>query len=133
MSQIEETRVYSATPAEVWDKIGDPGKINEWHPVIPKCETDGDNRTCTLSDGAVIKEQIISHDDEKMIYTYKILESPLPIRNYESSVSVTPEGDGAKVTWASQFEVVDAPADEIEGAIRGIYVAGLENLDTKFS
>lgn len=30
--------------------------------------------------------------------------------------------------WEAEFEVVGAPAAEVEGAIRGLYQAGLDNL-----
>lgn len=128
MSQITATKVFNAVPAEVWEKIGNPGKISEWHPAIAKSESEGDNRTCTLGDGAIIKEQIMSHDDGNMKYTYVILESPLPVRDYESTVAVEADGAGSKVIWTSQFEVVDAPAEEIEEMIQGLYDGGLENL-----
>jgi hypothetical protein len=47
---------------------------------------------------------------------------------YVSTLSVQVEGDGARLTWASEFEPAGVPAAEIEALIRSLYEAGLHSV-----
>ena len=51
-------------------------------------------RTLTTTDGAVLVERRVQYSDEGMSYSYQILESPLPVADYESTLAVMdgPEG-----------------------------------------
>jgi len=62
-----------------------------------------------------------------MSLSYKILEGPLPVSNYESTIRVTDNGDGgSKVVWNSTFDANGASDDEAINIITGIYAAGLD-------
>jgi hypothetical protein len=89
---------------------------------------DGDKRTITLADGVVINEQVIRHSDDDMAYTYRIVESPLPLRDYESTISVEIDPDGARLTWSAEFTPAGAPAADVEAMVRGLYEAGLQGV-----
>ena len=133
MSKISVSRTYKVTPGQAWSLIGNPASIASWHPAIAESLSDGDTRTCVLADGGVLKESILLHDDAERVYRYRIDESPLPVSDYVSSVRVAEHDGGCMVTWESDFEVVGAPVSDIEGLIRGLYQAGLENLDASLS
>jgi hypothetical protein len=87
---------------------------------------DGDRRTMTLADGAVFLEDVTEHSDDAMTYSYAVVESPLPVTGFSSTVSVQADGDGARATWAADFEVVGASPIEIEEMVRGLYGVGLD-------
>jgi hypothetical protein len=130
MSNVSVSFVYPVNPDRAWELVGKPAGLADWHPAITSSPSDGKTRTCTLADGGEVVETILEHDDAKRAYRYAIESSPLPIRNYVSTMTVVPDAAGCKVTWASDFEVVEAPAADIEAAIRGLYDAGLSNLRT---
>lgn len=128
--------VLPLAPAAVWAKVGDFNGLNTWHPAIAKSEIvsganneTGAHRKLTLGDGAVIVEELASRDDAGMSITYTIVEGPLPVVDYRSTLSVAAEGEGSKLTWSGSFKpaagVEPAKASEIIG---GVYQAGLDNL-----
>jgi hypothetical protein len=128
MTNVSVSYVYPVNPDRAWEVVGKPGGLAGWHPAIASSPSDGKTRKCTLADGGEVVETILEHDDIRRAYRYAIDSSPLPIRDYVSTMSVVADGAGCKVTWASEFEVVDAPVADIEAAIRGLYEAGLTNL-----
>jgi hypothetical protein len=122
------TQLYTTTPEALWALIGAPQAIASWHPAIASSDVDGKTRRCTLADGATIVEEISHHSDAEKSYSYRIVESPLPMRDYVSTIRVESDGAGAKLVWESQFEAVGAPAGEVEAMVRGLYQAGLDSV-----
>ena len=125
----------AAPPAKVWQTIGDFCGIGDWHPAIATCtpsDKDGMKvRILGLKGGGTIKEEQLSRDDKVMSYTYTILESPLPVSDYKSTLSVAPEGSGSTVTWSGTFNAKGAPDTVALDAIRGIYESGLKAISDK--
>ena len=56
-------------------------------------EGDATFRTLTLKDGGKIKEKLLESDDTS--YSYEIIESPLPVKNYKAKLSVEADERGA--------------------------------------
>lgn len=123
--------------AAIWAKVGGWCAISEWHPAIAKCEAskEGDDelRTLTLKDGGVIKEKLVSKTDRS--YKYQIIESPLPVKNYEAQFSLTPDDDDedeVNLVWAATYDAADGKdAKEARSVIDGIFKAGIDSLKTK--
>src|SRR6266436_2875442 len=59
--------------------------IKDWHPLVADCKESQEGgatfRTLTLKDGGTIKEKLTDKDD--FSYSYEIVESPLPVKNYK--------------------------------------------------
>ena len=85
-------------------------------------------RTLTTVDGGVLVEKRVQYSDEGMSYTYQILESPLPVQDYVSTLAVMGMGAGSMITWSGEFAAKGAPDDKAVEVITGIYQAGLEAL-----
>lgn len=132
---VTKTATVAAPPATVWKTIGEFCGIGDWHPAIEKCvlsDKDGMKvRTLSLKGGGTIKEEQVSRDDKVMSYTYTILEGPLPVSDYKSTLAVAPEGSGSKVTWSGTFNAKGAPDTVAKDAIQGIYDSGLKALAEK--
>jgi hypothetical protein len=125
------------TVDRAWAALGDFCGIKDWHPVIANCvvsEKDGAKiRTLTTKDGAVIVEKLTQWDDAGHTYGYAILESPLPVANYVSTIAVK---DGAEagtvaITWSSTFDPKGASEADASKVIGGIYDAGLSSLKAR--
>jgi carbon monoxide dehydrogenase subunit G len=133
---VTEKIEIKAAPDKVWAAIGDFCGIANWHPVVAKCEAGEDGgvkmRTLTTKDGGVLKEALTNWDDQAMSYTYTIMESPLPVAKYVSTIKVSGTGDASTIEWSSTFNAKDAPDDKAKEVISGIYKAGLESLMKKF-
>lgn len=129
MTRIEQSITIDAPAEEVWRLAGDPASIGAWLPALTDATQDGDERICTTADGGTIRERIVEHSDEEQFYTYEIVEAPLPVSGYRSTLAVDGDGDHAHVLWAAEFEVADGAAEEeVAGALDELYREGLEGL-----
>ncbi len=121
------------TVEAAWAAIGDFCGIANWHPAVEKCEPgerDGAKiRTLSLKGGGTIVEKLVEWSDADHKYTYTILESPLPVADYTSTLSVKADDDGgAGIKWVGSFTAEGASDDEAKGVIEGIYDAGLKGI-----
>jgi mxaD protein len=142
--KVVKTVNIQAPVDKVWSAIKDFDSLNKWHPVFAKDEIvkgDGNKpgtvRKLTIKDGPSFTEELLAFDEATHSYRYRIIESPLPVRDYVSHVSVKPDGKGgSKVTWSGTFKrksTSDTPpeAENDDAAIKlitGVYAAGLANL-----
>ncbi len=130
-------RITIPAPADtVWRTVRDFGAIDEYVPPIAHAELSGEGvgakRTLTLDDGARVVERLDALDDGARTLRYSIVDAPLPIEGYTSTLSVEPIDDtSCRVTWASEFDVVDAPSEEVEATFGQLYAAGLEGLKNR--
>ncbi len=122
----------SASTDQVWSKIGDPGTISAWHPAIAKSSLEGKDRKCTLANGAQIDEEIDHIDDANRSYSYRIVESPLPVEDYRSTIKVVEADGGCSVEWTASFDVSAGPAEDTVARIKDVYAAGLDALRETF-
>jgi Polyketide cyclase / dehydrase and lipid transport len=134
---LSESVDVPASPAEAWTAILDFCSIKDWHPVIADCEQfDQDGKTMrrlTTGDGGELLEELKEMNDVERSMTYAIIESPLPIADYVSTISVDEAGDGATITWSSTFNAADVTDAEALEVMTGIYRAGLDQLKTNLS
>lgn len=135
---VSREMAVDGAPDAVWKKMGDFNAMDKWHPAVAKSTVSapgnkpGTTRVLTLGDGATITEKLVAYDAAKHSYTYEILESPLPVKNYRSTVQLKP-GAGGKtmMKWNSTFEAKGAPDDKAKEVITGIYDAGLGSVAGK--
>lgn len=121
----------------LWDRFGGWCGIAEWHPAVRSC-TEGKEggdvyRTLSLMDGGKIKEKLISAAPGA--YRYAIVESPLPVKNYEAQFSIIPDKDHADevdVMWSASYDTADGKVDaDARSAIDGIFKSGLASIKEK--
>ena len=141
--KVEKSIVIKADPAKVWALVKDFGNMQKWHPAVTatKLSTKGTDtyRALSLKGGGVINERLRSSDDASMKLKYEIVDSPLPLTDYNSTLSVS-KGPGAgetTVTWVGRFyrlyklnpPIPQGQDDETATAtVVGIYDSGLANL-----
>ena len=136
--EVSRSATVEASPAEVWEVIGPFCSIQEWHPAIETCteeEVGGKphRRLATADGAAFLEERLSDENDAGMSYSYAIIESPLPVSGYESTLSVGESDGKATVTWESSFEADGVPEQEAEGIVGGIYDAGLKAVQDRFA
>ena len=111
--------------------------IKDWHPAVADCkeskEGDATFRVLTLKNGAgEIREKLDESDDTS--YSYEIIESPLPVKNYHAKLWVEPdERDPSRTTihWDATFDADGASDDNAKKVIGDIFAAGLKGLKQK--
>jgi hypothetical protein len=132
--KVDPDKIADETAA-LWKRFGGWCAIAEWHPAVKSCEEakEGDDvfRTLTLQDGAKIKEKLLGQS--AVSYRYSIIESPLPVKNYEAQFSIVPDDDDldeVNVVWAATYDPADGKEDkEARSSIDGIFKDGIANID----
>ena len=133
---VVETVDIAASPSRTWATIQDFRGWQAWHPAFASTEiikgpgnAKGTVRVLAARDGAKFTEELLSHEDVSHVVQYRIIQSPLPITNYVSSIKVQSTYEGSHVVWSSTFQVdAGAREEDIKKVIAGVYRAGLDNL-----
>jgi mxaD protein len=141
---VAEMIEINAKPAAVWSFVKRFDGLKDWHPAFAKSEIIkgqdgklGAVRALTVKDGPTFTEELLAISDTGMAFTYNIIESPLPLDRYQSTMAVKPNGSGGStVTWIGTFvrknprdNLPEAETDAaVMGFIAGAYAGGLQNL-----
>ena len=133
---VSEEVELAATPARTWSVIKDFQRWQTWHPAFATTEitkgggnAKGTVRVLATKDGAKFNEELLMHDAASRSYQYRIIDSPLPISGYVSTIEVRESALGSRVVWSSNFTVNPGASDEeIKKTIAGVYRAGLDSL-----
>ncbi len=144
MQVVAESVEIKANPADVWNLVKKFGALQDWHPAFPSTPIIkgqegqvGAVREVTVKDGPKFTEELLALDEPEMAFTYGIVQSPLPIENYRSTMTVRSNvNGGATVVWVSNFvrknPAANPPAGESDaGAVKLVsdtYTGGLQNL-----
>lgn len=140
---VTETVDIDASPDEVWEQVGNFDGLASWHPAIASSRVvAGENnkagaaRELQIKDGPLVTDELVSIDDAQRAYIYRLVDSPLPLTDYLSTVTVKPRGEGSEVIWSVTFRRKNAadvtPEDQSDQAamelLSGVYRGGLDNL-----
>jgi hypothetical protein len=138
-AQALEVKKHIAAPGQppkVWAVVSDFCAIKDWHPLVADCqetkEGDATIRTLTLKDGGKIKEKLTETDDTS--YSYEIVESPLPVKNYKAKLWVEEDErspDRTVIHWDATFDASGASDDDATKQIGDIFFAGLKGIKQK--
>jgi carbon monoxide dehydrogenase subunit G len=117
MGSIRREIVTSASPDAVWDAIRDIGALHTR--LVPGFVTDTrlepGARVVTFGNGMVVKEPIVSIDDQQKRLVWGAIGGSLT--HYNGAVQVFPEGqNGSRVVWTADFLPNEA-ADQLRAMI----------------
>ena len=101
-------------PDEVWARIGDPARIQEWFPGIVESTVDGTTRVITTGSGLPMPEEIVTNDALQRRFQYRIT-APM-FREHLSTIDVLDLGDGSSLAVYSCDAVPSTMALVIAGA-----------------
>ncbi len=133
MAKVSMSAQLGTSADEAWKLIGGFNALTDWHPAVEASELteEGQTRTLSLVGGGQIVEKLEKIDDSARTYTYSIKNSPLPVANYTSTITVRDEDGGCVVDWSGEFDAVGGES-EASDIVTGIYQAGLDNLKKMF-
>lgn len=137
----------NADPDTVWAAIGNFGDMS-WHPAVtattaPDQPAIGALRQLTLTNGAVIEEELTKFDAAKRSYSYRMTADnldALPVNNYSAALTVKDAGGKALVEWRGAFYrgyPNNDPPPELNdeaamAAVNALYAAGFKALAERF-
>ncbi|MER2195008.1 SRPBCC family protein [Methylobacterium brachiatum] len=136
--EVTRSRDIPAPPAAVWALVGEFCAIGLWHPQVERCilsrEDDDDGIRAQIR-GLVTKgglgtivEVETARDEAAMSYSYSFIQGPLPVRSYNATLAVRPNGAGATVIWTATFDAEGMTDAEAVKDITGVYDAGLAGI-----
>jgi hypothetical protein len=142
MARTYRSAVIHAPIEKVWATIRDFNGLPSWHPAIAKSEIEGGRpsdsigcvRSFYLQDGGHLREQLLALNDPKHTFTYNILVSPMPVKNYVASVRLTPitVGNETLAEWWADFDVTSGTDQEMITHIGdNVFVGGFAALNAK--
>jgi NADPH:quinone reductase len=135
MVTVVRSTIINAAIDEVWAFVRDFNAHDQWHPAVAESHIEdgkapdqiGCVRNFRLVDGAQLREQLLALDDLNRTYTYCILDSPIPLVGYVSTVTLKPVSDGNRTYWhwRSTFNPPPERAAELARMVgEDIYVGG---------
>jgi hypothetical protein len=132
MATVEREHEFSVSADELWNKIGDFTKIDDWAKGIESVEISdgGKTRTITLG-GNQIVEHLVEEGDRS--YTYSLDPGGMmPVLDYRSTIAVKDAGDGKCVVhWKGTFEPAEGTTEEAASQIVGmVYDSGLAGMSS---
>ena len=135
-----ESIAVAAPAAKTFGVVARWDALETWCPAFAKTEiqSGGNNvgsvRAITLKDGPTFTEELLALDKAGRSYKYKIIESPLPIVEYVSTVRVFDMGDRSEIVWLASYKrraKDNATAESDDAAmmnlVKGLYKACLGN------
>jgi len=122
MATVHKEVEIARSGSAVWDAIRDVGAIHKR--LVPgfvvDCKLSGDSRLVTFANGMVIRELIVSVDDERCRHAWSARGEPLTHHN--ASIEVFADGDSkCRVVW-----IADLLPDEAASTVGGMMSQGLE-------
>ncbi len=91
-------RLPLAVPADVaWSAVRDVGSAHHlFGGVLIRCRLDGDEREVTFADGTVVRELIVTVDDENRRLVYAVQDR---FRHHNAAMEVIAVPAGSELVW----------------------------------
>ncbi|MGB1885353.1 MAG: SRPBCC family protein [Gammaproteobacteria bacterium] len=137
--KVMRSVVIDAPIDKVWAAVRRFDGVANWNPGVTAAVLEsglptevGAIRKLDIADGSVFRETLLAHSDLKYFYTYDIIESPLPCRNYVSChrfIEIT-DGERTLGVWQGEFDCAEADAEQLEVIVGDmIYLAAQQALN----
>jgi carbon monoxide dehydrogenase subunit G len=135
--EIQSSGVVDRPIAQLWALVADFSNLSRWHPDVVESQiesgsgtSEGAVRALVLRNGMRLRERLVAISDAEHFYTYSVIESPMPVRDHQSTVRFESRGlNATEVTWSARFNVVGAdPAAIAEGVKAGVIDLGIQGL-----
>jgi NADPH:quinone reductase len=120
MVEVRRSTIVDAPIEQVWAMLRDFNGHDRWHPTVATSRIEegvpsdmiGAVRDFRLTDGARIREQLLSLSDVERSFEYCILDAPLPLMGYVARVRLLPVTDGEQTYWEWRSTFKTPPARE---------------------
>ena len=144
MPKVYVSSVIPAPAAEVWRLVRNFNGLPNWTPFVSESRIEqnappdqiGCIRNFTLKGGGRVRERLLALSDYDLSISYAILESPMEVRDYVASVSLSPvtEGNATFAEWSAEFDCAPSREAELTRQIGDhVFRAGLEGLRLRFA
>ena len=144
MARVYVSTVVNARNDRVWARVRDFNGMPNWHPAIAESRIEGGEpadkigcvRDFRLRNGDRIRERLLGLSDHDLFCTYAILESPMGVSNYVSTLKLAPITDGNRTfaEWSAEFDCApDRTSALVQQVGQGVFQGGFDALKRSFS
>jgi hypothetical protein len=123
MATLHDSIFIQAAPEKIWDAARDIGALHVR--LVPGFVVDtkleGDARVVTFGNGLVVREPIVSLDDERRRLAWT--STGAKTTHYNAVLEVLPEAGGSRVIWT-----IDLLPNEVASAVRAMQAQGLATM-----
>lgn len=107
MPKVVRSTVIAAPVETVWAVLRDFNGHDRWQPAVAESQIErGQNadrigcvRRFRLQDGSELRERLLTLSDADMVFSYCLLETPIPLLNYVAHVRLAPVTDTDHTFW----------------------------------
>jgi len=137
MVKVVRSTILPAPVEAVWEILRDFNGHDQWHPAIASSQIErnlpsdkvGCVRKFKLGDGSELREQLLSLSDADLVFSYCLLDTPVPLFNYVSHVRLIPvtDTDHTFWQWDGSFDTLADQRDAMTEMVgNDIYQAGFD-------
>jgi hypothetical protein len=136
MAEVREVGELGASVDDVWKLVGDFGGFVQalGAPVEVDGEGIGQTRTIRMGGGEPTIERLEERDEAAKRVVYAIVSGSLPVKNYVSTMQLSPAGEGrTTIEWSSTFEPAEGSTEaDASAVITAIYKGGISAMQARF-
>jgi hypothetical protein len=117
MLRVYKTPILDAPPDSAWATLRDFMRIAEWHEAVTRVEHidngPGDRVGCVrrmeVDGGAIMTERLVALSDRDRCYSYELVDSLVPVRNFVGTVQVVPitRTGQSMLSWTATFDAIE--------------------------
>jgi hypothetical protein len=138
VTKIFYSSVIPSPIDRVWARIRDFNKFPSWHPAVCNSSIEenrasdavGCVRSLYLKSGGHFRERLLTLSDREYTFTFTILESPLPMTDYVSTIQLRPvtDTDQTYAQWTCEFNCAPDVESELMKTVLSVYQSGFDSL-----
>src|SRR5262245_45093881 len=120
MASIHKEVQIDAAPQHVWDAVRDVGNVHQRlaQQFVLDTRLEGDSRVVTFANGAVVRERIITVDDQRRRLVYGVVE--WRSTHHNASIQVVADSDErCRIVW-----IADLLPDDLAALVGGLMEQG---------
>lgn len=122
MSTLRKEVTLAAAPQDVWEAVRDFGAVSQrlTPGVVTSSTLEADERIVTFATGVIVREVLVSADDDARRLVYGMISSPMNFRHYNAAIEVrTGNLGGSVLVWT-----VDLLPDELTQRVEDVMDMG---------
>jgi carbon monoxide dehydrogenase subunit G len=110
MASINLEKTLAVSPDAAWAVLSRTDRAHEAFPdVLASCQQQGDLRTVTFANGAVVKERIVDVDPARRRIAYGVVEGRFT--HHSAAMQIVEDGEGrSRFIWTADFLPAEAAA-----------------------
>ncbi len=137
MKSVVTTMTIDAPSDKVWSIIAKGDGLEKWFSAIETCEIDsqakpGAKRLCKTYQGNVLKETILTVDNDAMVFQYSIDEQDmLPTKDVLGTIHVTKlSPNQTNITWLANYNLLDESKEAaVATGLDHLYQGGIKGIE----